>query len=490
MTCQSPSVVVVGGGLGGLATALFAARRGKRVELVERDPAPPPATVDGVPSWVRRGTPQAHQSHAFVARCYRLLAVEAPDVLERLRAAGVGEIALSEDPPSSLVGRVAIDPDLVVLAARRPVFEWALRCAVEAEPDITVRAGAAVVGLDLAPAERGNGGVPSVRGVVLDDGVALPAEVVVDAGGRRSPVPSLLDALGVDQPVGREVQCGIAYTSQFFRLRSSGARPPLNRGYVAGGSFDRYSCLAFPADNDTFSVTFGTLPEDRDMRSLGRPDGFAAAARAIPVIAPWVDPERAEPISDVATMHGLTNRLRPLVCRGVPVVAGLLAVGDAACITNPAHTRGSTLALTSAWTVAEAIERHDDPIDRALVVDTILRHEHEAWFWDSVEQDGARLARWRPNGEPLPDLPQRTAVRVTNAEAYLAAQGHAGVWHRFTRLQQLLELPATVLEDPTVVSQTRAILATGWRPPAVEGPEHDELVAIANGARDRCASPS
>ena len=42
----------------------------------------------------------------------------------------------------------------------------------------------------------------------------------------------------------------------------------LNRGLTAGGSFDRYSCLVFPADNGTFSVTFGVLPEDTELRLL------------------------------------------------------------------------------------------------------------------------------------------------------------------------------------------------------------------------------
>ncbi|MDQ6725246.1 MAG: FAD-dependent oxidoreductase [Actinomycetota bacterium] len=467
---------MIGAGLGGLAGALFLARRGLPVTLLERDPAPPPDSVDGLPGWVRRGTPQAGQSHAFVARCRQLLAEEAPDVLAALLAAGAEEIPLSPTPPPTLEEPPVPDPELVVLASRRTVFEWVLRRAVHAEPGVTVRAGAAATGLLTQP---GPAGVPSVVGLTLDDGSSLPASTVIDAAGRRSMVAGWLAEAGADVPEERVIPCGIAYCSQFFRLRPGAPRPALNRGYVAGSSFDRYSCLVFPADNGTFSVTFGILPEDRDMRCLHDEDGFLAAARAVPVVADWLDPDVAEPISGVATMRGLDNRFRPLVSSGRPAALGLLAVGDAACITNPAHTRGSTLALTSALAAARAVDAHTDAESRALAVDTELRRSCEPRFWDSVEQDATRLGRWRPDAEvtsvPRPPGPDR----VTNAAANAAAQRDPVVWRAFTRSQQLLELPDAVLADPDIVARTRAALAGDWRPPALAGPSHDELVAIA-----------
>ncbi len=472
----STGTVVVGGGLGGLASALFLARRGHAVTLLERDAALPPASLDGLPAWVRRGTPQAGQSHAFVARCRQLLAEEAPDVLAALLAAGVQEIALSAAPPSTLEGAPEPDPTLVVLAARRTVFEWVLRQAVHAEPEVTVRAGVAAAGLLTEPTAVG---VPTVVGVTLDDGSTLGARTVVDAAGRRSMAAGWLEEAGADVPEEQVIPCGIAYCSQFFRLRSETARPALNRGYVAGSSFDRYSCLVFPADNATFSVTFGILPEDREMRALHDEDGFLAAARAVPLVADWLDPDLAEPISGVAIMRGLDNRFRRLVASGRPTALGLLTVGDAACITNPAHTRGSTLALTSALAAARAIDDHDEAESRALAVDAELRRSCEPRFWDSVDQDATRLAQWRPDGEvtAVPRLP--ASERVTNAAANAAAQRDPVVWRAFTRAQQLLELPDAVLADPVIVDRTRAALTGGWRPPALAAPSHDELVAIA-----------
>src|SRR3954451_4324832 len=61
-------IVVVGGGVGGLTTALALGRAGHPVTLLERDPLP--ATADAEEAFVaeRRGAPQVHQTHGFLAR--------------------------------------------------------------------------------------------------------------------------------------------------------------------------------------------------------------------------------------------------------------------------------------------------------------------------------------------------------------------------------------------------------------------------------------
>jgi hypothetical protein len=179
-------------------------------------------------------------------------------------------------------------------------------------------------------------------------------------------------------------------------------------------------------------------------------------------------------------MAGLDNRIRRLSRDGRPLVTGIASVGDAAATTNPAHSRGCTLALVHAVALADAAARLRDPGDLAEACAAIVEREQAPWVVDSIEQDAARLSRWRPDaGIAAPD-PGRH--RLTNGEAFAAAQHDAYVWRRFTRLQQLLERPADVLADRRVVARVRAVQAASRRGAAAPGPSHDELVGIVAGA--------
>ncbi|MEI8241366.1 MAG: FAD-dependent oxidoreductase, partial [Actinomycetota bacterium] len=74
-------VLVVGGGVAGLGSALVLARQGHDVVVVERDDTPMPESADEAFSWDRRGAPQVRHSHAFLARLVGLLRGDYADSL-------------------------------------------------------------------------------------------------------------------------------------------------------------------------------------------------------------------------------------------------------------------------------------------------------------------------------------------------------------------------------------------------------------------------
>ena len=341
----SGPIVVIGASIAGLTSALLFARTGRQVVLLDRDPATAAARLAGLAGRdvpVRRTTPQSDHSHIFLARLRLLLAERAPDALAALVAHGVRELALRDGLPPGLAGSAhpaLDDPALVALAARRTTIEEALRAVVLAEPGVIGRPG--VAARDLVVERTRAGGPAEVRGVVLDDGTVLRAGLVVDASGRRTAVPGWLAAHGVAADV-ESAECGISYLSRFYRAHDGRIDPPLTRGFTAGGSFDGWSCLVFPGDDGTFSVTFGILPEDRALRALAASGpAFDAAVAAIPSLAPWTDPAHAAPITGVATMSGLKNMVRRYAdpATGEPSILGLATVGDAAATGNPAHSR-------------------------------------------------------------------------------------------------------------------------------------------------------
>lgn len=494
MTSQAPMiapsrapVVVVGGSIAGLAFGAMAAKRGLPVTILDADPSVNPALGfdESTARRVRRPTPQMGHSHAFLARAVSVLQAELPEALDRLGELEADFVRLPDRLPATLADRSPRpgDDDLVLVRARRSTFEAALRMAAASVPGVEIRAGVEAKGLLI---DR-SGSVPRVVGVHTNQG-AIPAGVVVDASGRRSRVPTWLAEAGVviDETSN---ECGIAYYSRFYRLYLGEAGGGLNRGYTAGSSFDRYSCLVFPADAGTFSVTFGILPEDKPLRTLRHAASFRAAAESIPVIADWTN--RAAPVSDVHTMTGMRNRLRHLTANGRPHIGGLLLLADAAGISNPAHSRGCSIALTHAQAMAELLATNpkllasdgradtgaDGAAELAAAGDGLVDSLLAPWVQDSRAQDEARLSRWRPDGpHQAPAVPDG---QVTNGQAWTAAHYDRDVWQAFTRLQQLLATVPEVLADPEVVARVRAVLDAGLGLPPLEGPSRSELIELA-----------
>src|SRR5213078_3150049 len=103
--------------------ALAFARSGHPVTVVDRDDPASTATPADAFLAERRGAPQVHQTHGFLARIVVLMRERFPDVLDTLRAAGCstmsGTASLGDTRPG--------DEDLAVVIVRRTTFEWVLR---------------------------------------------------------------------------------------------------------------------------------------------------------------------------------------------------------------------------------------------------------------------------------------------------------------------------------------------------------------------------
>jgi FAD dependent oxidoreductase len=78
------SVVVCGGGVVGLCTAMMLARDGLDVTMFEADPAEPPAPVDAWSSWTRKGVAQFRQPHNLFGRFRQICDDELPGLTDKL----------------------------------------------------------------------------------------------------------------------------------------------------------------------------------------------------------------------------------------------------------------------------------------------------------------------------------------------------------------------------------------------------------------------
>jgi 2-polyprenyl-6-methoxyphenol hydroxylase-like FAD-dependent oxidoreductase len=146
-----------------------------------------------------------------------LLRDRAPDVYRALLGAGAVEV----EQFRFLAGAAPGDEDLATIGCRRPVFEAALRRAVQAEPAIQLRVGCRATGLALS------GGHPAhVQGVVLAGGETVAADVVVDASGRGGRTAAWLAEAGLGPVAERSSGCGLVYYCRHFQRREGVPDPP------------------------------------------------------------------------------------------------------------------------------------------------------------------------------------------------------------------------------------------------------------------------
>ena len=126
-------------------------------------------------------------------------------------------------------------------------------------------------------------GIPVVVGVTLSDGTTLGADVVVDAGGRRSDVARPSRPARRGDPRAEE-DTGIIYLSRFFRLLDLDETPPVGRGPERTWATSSTACS--PATTTPSRSRSPSAPRLQMRRLLLDPDRFLTAAALIPATAP------------------------------------------------------------------------------------------------------------------------------------------------------------------------------------------------------------
>ena len=474
-------IAIVGGGMAGLLAALVLARDGHRVTVLERDDTDVPATADeAFDHWDRRGAAHARQSHAILARLRRILRERAPDVLDALLAQGATELSVERILPPDIVDRDPRpgDDDLVLLCCRRLTIEWVLRKAVTSEPGVFWRGGVGVAGFVAEGID--------VRGVRLEDGTIVEADLVVVGGGRNSPVMEWIGALGgAVQPVEEMSDAGIVYLSRFYRLRGGQELPLLTKD-GAGGDLGYIAFAGFYGDNDTFSITFGVPTNDRELMAMRDEDAWEAAIRTLKPLDPWTADGLAEPITGVESMARLRNRIRRFVVDGEPVATGVVVIGDAAVATNPWYGKGCSQAGIAADALSEALVEHGrDRVALALALDAAVRTELEPHYALAVRQDTDRMKMHAAIHDGAEPDAMASATRDFIVNGLIpATRVDADVFRAFFRAFNMLDAPDALMANQRVVQGAMTAHAQkDQRPPAPKlGPDRDEFLAVMAAA--------
>jgi 2-polyprenyl-6-methoxyphenol hydroxylase-like FAD-dependent oxidoreductase len=378
-------IIVSGGGVCGLAAGMLLTRDGHEVTVFERDPAPVPKSVEEAwEKWARDGVGQFRLAHFLVPAGRMALEEKLPDVFEALVAAGALRVDLLELMPAELAegGARAGDESFVTYTARRSTIEQVLGKAADEEPGLDVHRGLAVKGLTM---QVGNG-TPRVTGVRLDSGETLQADLVVDAMGRRSPVPRWLSEANIGPLYEESEDSGFIYYCRFFR--SADGKTPQSFGPLLA-PIGTFSVLTLPSDNGTWAVTIVASSGDQMLKRMRNPHLWTAVIEACPLHAHWLD---GEPISGLEAMGGVLDRYRRMRIDGQPLLTGIALLGDAWACTNPSLGRGISLGLLHAQCLREVVRSHlDDPLEFAEAWDAATEATLTPWYRETVEEDRDRL---------------------------------------------------------------------------------------------------
>jgi len=466
-----PRVVVLGGGIVGLSTGMLLAGRGCDVTVVERDPAQIPDTPDAAwLNWDRPGVAQFRQPHFLHPAGSQLFASRLPGVHESLAAAQARRFDVLGLMPPFITDRSPRDGDdrFVTLTGRRPVVEYAVASAADEQLDI--RRGTHATGLlDGAQAVAG---VPHVTGVRLADGTELAADLVIDAMGRRSPLPGWLADLGARAPAEEAEDSGFIYYTRNFRPRGGAEPPAFLTGLLI--PFECFSLLTLPGDADTWSVTVYVSTHDPDLKEIRHPDNWQAVVAACPLHAHLLD---GVPITDVLAMGGVLDRQRRYVIDGSPVATGVLSVGDAIACTNPSLGRGMTLGLMHAAGTVDAVGEHlGDPLALALAHDEMTQARITPWYQNTVALDRARLAQLdAAAGRPVTRAAPLAGAGVIR-DLLVAMLYDADLFRAFLEFNTMQALPQEVLARPGLADRITAVAAE-HEPFVMPGPSRAGVLA-------------
>jgi 2-polyprenyl-6-methoxyphenol hydroxylase-like FAD-dependent oxidoreductase len=217
MTGAAPArAVVIGASVAGLLAASVLSEYYPQVTVYDRDILPAAAGH-------RRAVPQSRQLHALHARGAQALDELLPGFREDMIAAG-GVVADAQGDTHWYLDDYLLKPapsGLEGIGLSRPVLEWLIRHRVAKLPGVRIVDATDVAGLVTAGRAGSGGRVTGVRARAArtkdaDEAEAVPADLVMDAGGRASRTPAWLAELGYPVPPTSRVRAGVTYVCRSY----------------------------------------------------------------------------------------------------------------------------------------------------------------------------------------------------------------------------------------------------------------------------------
>src|ERR1700722_1422925 len=438
--------VVVGAGIGGLATAGALMPYFERVEVLERDHLPTFAAS-------RAGTPQDRHPHGLLAGGLQALDRIFPNFKRELAAAGAVPVTFARDVQFERPDVGALpkrDFGISMLCATRPLIELVLRRRAEAIANITLRPAARVTG--IVPAADGAG----VRGVRFANGSGrseiLDADLVVDASGRGAPTLTLFEALGWDRPQQTEIGVDISYATVVVEIAPGATADWKLVLTLPDPPHGLLHAVIVPTEDGRWIVT---IADHGGAGCIETWDAFLDTSRLM------ITPTLSNALRYARPPDGIRHYRFPVSSwkhfeRLPRLPRGVLPVADAFCRFNPIHTQGMSSAAKQAVLLQDVLSQavaEPDPI--ASVQAGFMAQVASVLETPWTMSTSADLAFPQTRGE----RPEKFAeARQFEAALFRAAVAAPAVHRPETEGALLLE-PRQRLREPDIMHRIEAVSA-------------------------------
>jgi 2-polyprenyl-6-methoxyphenol hydroxylase-like FAD-dependent oxidoreductase len=192
-----------------------------------------------------------------------------------------------------------------------------------------------------------------------DGGAAftLNGDLIVDASGRSTKVPSWIEAMGLPMPPETVVDSHTGYASRWYKVNPE-RRPrdwwwkgiwidPIAENFSTAG-------VLFPIEGNRMIVSLAGIGGHYPPSDEAEFTAKLAQLRS-PIIAEEV--ALAEPMSQVYSYRQMANRWRHYDKWGARL-DGFIALGDSSCAFNPVYGQGMTSGALSALMLGECLEKN------------------------------------------------------------------------------------------------------------------------------------
>ncbi|MFD3738977.1 NAD(P)/FAD-dependent oxidoreductase [Streptomyces sp. CB00316] len=440
--------VVLGASMAGLLAARVLADSYTEVLVVERDGLEDLAGPDGSAE-TRRGVPQGRHVHALLARGRHILEELFPGFTEELVAGGAITGDVTGNVRWIMDGHRMPKPhsDMLLLSMSRPFLEQRVRARVRSLPNVRFLERHDVTGLLTA-----DGGKAVVGVSVTEDGAesTLSADLVVDAGGRRSRTPAWLKELGYAEVPEDQMAISVGYATQYYRLPDGVMPDEISIDVVASPELPRGAICAKIDGDRTVVTAYGYLGDYPPSTSAGFLD-FLKSLSGTDIHDAVRD---HQPLGDpVAYRFPANLRRRYELLPALP--DGLLVLGDAVCSFNPVYGQGMTVAALGATVLRDHVTGDQAPDSHAYFADLAARAVDDVWEMTTGADlafpgvEGDRTEEWQAEQGYVADL----LTAATRDHSLLTA---------YARVVFLVD-PPSALAAPEIQEAVRAALAQTGR---------------------------